>query len=283
MILTLSGSRTLLNVYRLHTDSFTIKRKQQDWLTKHVDKNTSTHREFHNTMSKKSMSKTAEGHHFPCPNPNCNSKVFVSEANRNKHFGAKPVCLEYARQVCAQMMLKQQAALTDQKLYTDTGVNYNHQAGEIVLPREFPYTNEVEDIDFPLGDITRHMADYEDSAFLNPEYDQLDLPGYQTTYTKSQQVEVCLLKCTEMETPLYAFEEIMKWTRHAFIQGYKFMPRQSTYRTQIDKLETWMGMENQRPEEVPVELPGIHGAIDIIKVTRLTSLHNYDHCWMIPY
>jgi hypothetical protein len=46
------------------------------------------------------------------------------------------------------------------------------------------------------------------------------------------------------------------------------MPRQSTYRTQIDKLEIWMGMENQRPEEVSVDLPGIHGAIDVINVTR---------------
>jgi hypothetical protein len=220
-------------------------------------------------MSKRPMSKIAEGHHFPCPNPNCDSKVFVSEANRNKHFGAKPDCLEYARQVCAQMMLKQQAALTDQKVYTDVSTNDNSQAGQLVLPLEFPDTNEVEDIDFPMGDTTNHLADYENSGFVNPEYDQLDLPGYQTTYTKSQQVEVCLLKlCTEMETPLYAFEEIMKWARHAFIEGYEFMPRQSTYRTQIDKLEIWMGMENQRPEEVSVDLPGINGAIDVINVTR---------------
>lgn len=222
-------------------------------------------------MSKRTVSKIADDQHFPCPNPNCNSKVFVSEANRNKHFGAKPDCLEYARQVCAQMMLKQQAAFTDQNLHveTDADMNYNQQASQVVLPLEFPYTNETEDTDFPMGDTTDHLGDYEDVGFVNPEYDQLDLPGYQTTYTKSQQVEVCLLKlCTEMETPLYAFEEIMKWARHAFMEGYEFIPRQSTYRTQIDKLETWMGMENQRPEEVSVDLPGILGTVDVIKVTR---------------
>jgi hypothetical protein len=120
-----------------------------------------------------------------------------------------------------------------------------------------------------MADTTNHMEDYEDRFFFNPEYDQLDLPGYQTTYTKGQRVEVCLLKlCTEMETPLYAFEEIMKWARNAFMDGYEFMPRQTTYRTQIDKLETWMGMENQRPEEVSVELPGVKDTIDVIKVTR---------------
>ena len=93
-------------------------------------------------------------------------------------------------------------------------------------------------------------------------------PGYQTTYTKSQQVEIYLLKlCTEMEAPLYAFEEIMKWARTAYTEGYQFLPRQGNYRSQVDKLETWMGMENQRPEEVLVPLPGVSGE-DNIKVTR---------------
>ena len=113
------------------------------------------------------------------------------------------------------------------------------------------------------------MGDYEDADCYNSDFENLDLPGYHTTYTKSQRVEICLLKlCTEMETPLYAFEEIMKWARQAFTDGYEFMPTQSTYRTQIDNLETWMGMENQRPEEVSVNLPGFKNTVDVIKVTR---------------
>ena len=73
--------------------------------------------------------------------------------------------------------------------------------------------------------------------------------------------------CTEMEAPLYAFESIMKWAHEAYHLGYQFNPRQSNYRSQMNNLEVWMGMENQRPEEVQVVLPGKHGD-DTIRVTR---------------
>ena len=103
------------------------------------------------------------------------------------------------------------------------------------------------DMFIPMADTTNHMQDLEEeSGFHYNNVDNTADPGYHTTYTKCQRVEIFLLKlCTEMEAPLYAFEEIMKWAR--------------------DKL--WMGMENQRPEEVEVSLPGVHGE-DTIKVTR---------------
>ena len=105
------------------------------------------------------------------------------------------------------------------------------------------------DMFFPMADTTNHMQDLEESGFhYDDDDDDEDTadPGYHTTYTTCQRAEIFLLKlCTEMEAPLYAFEEIMKWAR--------------------DKL--WMGMENQRPEEVEVSLPGVHGE-DTIKVTR---------------
>jgi len=56
---------------------------------------------------------------------------------------------------------------------------------------------------------------------------------------------------------LYAFEEIMKWAANAHHSGYDFNPRQSTYQTQMSTLELWMGMDNQRPVEVTVTLPGL--------------------------
>jgi hypothetical protein len=61
-----------------------------------------------------------------------------------------------------------------------------------------------------------------------------------------------------METPLYAFEEIMKWAREAYKDGYEFLPYQKTYHTQIDNLEKLMGMETHRPEEIIVNLPGFN-------------------------
>jgi hypothetical protein len=57
----------------------------------------------------------------------------------------------------------------------------------------------------------------------------MDYHGYMTTYTKEQKFEIFLLKlCTEMEAPLYAFEEIMKWARKAVVEGYDFLPIQKT-------------------------------------------------------
>jgi len=94
-------------------------------------------------MSKAEMSKAASAH-FPCPNPNCSSKVFTSAANRNKHFGAKPACNEYVKEMFA-MLLKQQAALSDQKLQTAAvGMDNNNQATTQSI---IPEVNEMDDTD----------------------------------------------------------------------------------------------------------------------------------------
>jgi hypothetical protein len=71
---------------------------------------------------------------------------------------------------------------------------------------------------------------------------------------------------------LYAFEEIMKWAREAYKNGYEFLPYQKTYHTQISDLEKWMGMETHRPEEIIVNLTGFNNTIDTIKVTRFDSM-----------
>jgi Plavaka transposase len=121
---------------------------------------------------------------------------------------------------------------------------------------------------FPVADLEDDMDDYEGLGFVHHDGDQLDLPGYQTTYTTRREVEIRLLKlCTELEAPLYAFEEIMKWARHAFDAGYDFLPKQSTYRDQVKKIEIWMGLENHRPKEIPVELPCDKRGNDTVDVT----------------
>jgi hypothetical protein len=74
---------------------------------------------------------------------------------------------------------------------------------------------------------------------------------------------------------LYAFEEIMNWARHAYLGGYQFLPIQKSYCTQIDKLEKWMGMENHRPEEKSIEVPGINNMVDTLKVTRFDFLTQF--------
>ena len=201
---------------------------------------------------------------FPCPNPCCSSNVvFRNEANLNKHFGAKPGCYAYAlssvtRSQHKAILLAQQKTMMAAELLPS----------ELEEDNALPNTETTIHMDDDEECGFNHLEDYEECGFNTHKDDELDVPGYHTTFTKNQATEIYLLKlCTEMEAPLYAFEEIMKWARQAYHDGYDFVPQQSTYHSQIDQLEVWMGMQNQRPEEVCVTLPGKE-CNDIIKVTR---------------
>ena len=230
-----------------------------------------THKHINkSTMSKKKAPPLpVDTIYFPCPNPACRGKVFACAASLNKHFGAKPACRSHAMCLLANW---QQSTLDAQQGKKGTALAGSEQEGtELQVLEEFKEeeNDDNSDLDFPMADTDNHMDDFEDLGYFGQEDDEHELlPGYETTYTQSRQTEIFLLKLlTEMEAPLYAFEEIMKWARKAFTEGYQFLPRQTTYRSQIDKLETWMDMKNQRPEEVVVALPGVH-ADDSIKVTR---------------
>jgi hypothetical protein len=92
----------------------------------------------------------------PCPNPQCSSKVhkvFLSEANLNKHFGAKPACYEYARQMCHTVL--KQSAMAEQKLLTH-GADTNFQENQEVVPL-FPSTTQEElyDTNFPINNTNK--------------------------------------------------------------------------------------------------------------------------------
>jgi hypothetical protein len=215
---------------------------------------------------------------YPCPNPQCSSKVFCTEANLNKHFGAEPECALFAREMCAAML--KEAALAEQKVFTPAET-VTLQPTQVFLPG-LPTANvdmdNLDNIDFPMADNSNDMEEYyENQDFANAQYDEFDDDCYiTTTYTSEQKFEICLLKlCTELETPLYAFEEIMNWACQAYLEGYKFLPIQKSYCTQIDKLEKWMGMEDHRPEEQSIEVPGINNTVDTLKVTRFDFITQF--------
>jgi hypothetical protein len=135
---------------------------------------------------------------FPCLNPQCSSKVFCNEANLNKHFGAKPECAVYAREMCAALL--KEAALAEQKLFTPADT---FQPTQILLPG-IPTPNinmeNMDDIDFPIDNNLNYTDDYyENQDFVNAQYEEFDDDHYITTYTSEQKFEICLLKlCTEL-------------------------------------------------------------------------------------
>jgi hypothetical protein len=112
-------------------------------------------------------------------------KVFLSEANHNKHFGAKPACYEYARQIFHSVV--KESALVEEKmcsLGTDiTTYPSGPQETEQPLPTRLE-NEDLGDVNFPMTDYTDNLGDYEDDGFYNPELHNMDFPGYTTTYTK---------------------------------------------------------------------------------------------------
>ena len=79
---------------------------------------------------------------------------------------------------------------------------------------------------------------------------------------------------TELEAPLWAFKEIMDWACDAIQTGYKFIPEQKTYQSQILILEKWVGMEHMRPINVNIALPGARPD-DTISVTTFNFLSQF--------
>jgi hypothetical protein len=90
-------------------------------------------------------------------------------------------------------------------------------------------------------------------------------------------MEVALLKIlTELEAPLWAFKVIMDWASDASQTGYKFLPHQENYKSQLRTITKWVGMDHMKPSVVQVSLPGKRPD-DVIPVTTfdfVSQLHS---------
>jgi len=213
------------------------------------------------------MSKSTE---CACFNPSCKSLIFAKTSDLLRHLATKPECKDwYVSQ--NKTIWNGDFASTEEAPCT-----MKPKDSLLFTPTPVETINDVSpDLEyFPLqpdDDSFHHIEDYENHGFHDEDADELNLPGYHTTYTNSRRVEIYLLKiCNEIEAPLYAFEEIMKWAADAYHSGYDFNPRQSTYQAQMSTLEIWMGMNHQRPVEVSVTLPGL-SSNPILPVQNPTS------------
>jgi hypothetical protein len=88
----------------------------------------------------------------------------------------------------------------------------------------------------------------------------------QAAATTACHVAMMLLKIlTELETPLWAFKVIMDWVYDAAQSGYKFMPHQASYQSQLGTIARGVGMDHMHPSIVEIPLPGLR-AEDTIEV-----------------
>ena len=75
-------------------------------------------------------------------------------------------------------------------------------------------------------------------------------------YSNDSRVEIMLLKLlNNIGAPHYAFKDLMEWAHDAYISGYKFTPKRSSYQQQINKIEKWLNLSQCRPFQKQVNLP----------------------------
>jgi len=102
-------------------------------------------------------------------------------------------------------------------------------------------------------------------------------------FTNERRVEVILLKIlTELEAPLWAFQDIMDWAFDAQQSGYKFHPEHNSYKSQIQTIEKWVGMDHMRPTVVNVKLPGKRDT-DFINVTTFDFISQFHSLLSDPF
>jgi hypothetical protein len=90
-------------------------------------------------------------------------------------------------------------------------------------------------------------------------------------------VELTVLKiCTKLEAQLWAFKMILNWACDVAQTGYKFIPQQEFYHSQLQIITKWFGMEQMTPKVVKVPLPGVQPD-DVVPVTTfdfVSQLHS---------
>lgn len=227
-----------------------------------------------------------------CPNPTCtsNGKFFATMKQLQGHISHKPDCLAYMVQLrnslqskdmnmtdCATNKLSntaneaavQHCAVVDHPIAlhaADTDVQFPNNNDEPETFHDMTTTPPVAPTDFEHLNVTELQDKDTNGYILNPE---------PTAFTNARRVEVVLLKIlTELEAPLWAFKTIMDWACDACQTGYKFMPKQQTYKSQISTIERWVGMEHMRPTVVDVKLPGKREG-DSIAVTTFDFISQF--------
>ena len=234
--------------------------------------------------SKKSVPPPLSG---PCPNPNCSSKTRVFQ-NLQKHLCQKQECLEFLqslrKDVVTNLDLLQPPTnpcpTVDDKptaisnMLPHMSTNYAQDPDAYMHTPDndaFMYDPDEAYPETPPNDFEQTNFD----QFCGPDNSQYLVDPSQAIFTNARRVEVTLLKLlTKIEAPLWAFKDIMDWACDAQQSGYKFMPQQQTYKSQLQTISRWVGMEHMQPSETTVSLPGVR-PLDTIPVATFDFISQF--------
>jgi hypothetical protein len=219
----------------------------------------------------------------PCPNRTCSSHPRIFKYVQ-KHIAQKPECMQYMNELRKTYLSKLGptafgGAISDDGLVclpVATTLNdvedMNIEDDWYMLDNNASMLGQVHNTDPNESDLVNVPVDLEKIHFVqfmaNDDFQLLVSPT-QAAATTACRVEVTLLKIlTELETPLWAFKVIMDWAYDAAQSGYKIMPHQVSYQSQLGTIACWVGMEHMHPSVVEIPLPGLCEE-DTIEVTTV--------------
>lgn len=181
-----------------------------------------------------------------CPNPECRNKMFKSRSSLHRHLIQKPNCHKFlscpvfTQASCFDNNMRQSTTTTSH-LHIPVPETTNTELNPTFIePDDSPNA-----VDFENG----VYSDEEETSFYHKN-DYLIIPNDNIIFTNDMRIETSLLRiCTDMDAPLWAFEEIMKWAQDAKQSGYEFSPKQACYNSQVQVLQKWLKMDDIRPIE----------------------------------
>jgi hypothetical protein len=242
--------------------------------------------------------------YISCPSPSCSAKKLFTMGQFSHHLARQDACREFLATQRALALANQLGmdATAIQKMATIVSseplvaamLNDDNIDFEFVLYDdgfEFIEHSDALEVDEPLVPPTNTntpsapACDMEHCNFMvleEPKENVIINPDA-AVFTNERRVEVILLKIlTELEAPLWAFQDIMDWAFDAQQSGYKFHPEHNSYKSQIQTIEKWVGMDHMRPTVVNVKLPGKRDT-DFINVTTFDFISQFHSLLSDPF
>ena len=203
-----------------------------------------------------------------CPNPHCKkaNKKYRSLFDLRRHFSVQNECLTYHVSANKELFCPTTVEMPPDnvkipEIARASSELHSESAPDSLESVDFVETPDCDDYETGVYSDNETHKWHDETDFLVASMDEI-------TFTDEMRVEVSLLRlCNNMDAPLWAFEQIMEWAHDALSTGYKFIPQQSQYESQIKKLGKWLNMEHIRPIEQKIELPSKHEGKHEINVT----------------
>ena len=184
--------------------------------------------------------------------------MYKSLSGLNRHFHHRPECQSYQANMESATDLVSTPPSNEIHTNVSDKLSNNLQEEEEELIINMPDADDYE---------TGYYSD-DGSDHFYTKNDYLVVPDDEIMFTNDMRIETSLLKlCIDMDAPLWAFEQFMEWARDASLSGYKFLPQQNQYESQVHQLQKWLKMEHMRPRQENVLLPGKHVGRHEIQVT----------------